>query len=141
MILHLPQLLCLPQISLIIRLRCQDYIPTGINPFKALLTAEIFSCSAASPAPVEATATDDGIYPSPHISCYTATVTQPIYCPVLKCGPHPDCIIRETTTAPCPPRHCKVTPTVTVAGTCPTCQRGCGIDFVTVTPTHCPPVY
>ena len=111
-----------------------------IPPFKTLLTGKLFNCSAASPAPAPV----DDIVQARHISipCYTATVTRPIFCPLeTPCGVRPECIVREVTTAPCPPRHCSVTPTVTVGGTCPTCPRGCETAFVTAAPTNCPGEY
>ena len=106
------------------------------EPFRSLLTK---NCSAASPAP-EPTSGD--IVPPPYVPCYTATVTRPVPCPLIPDCVEPDCIILETTTAPCPPPHCSVTPTVTVGASCPTgCHVGCETAWRTVTASDCPVVY
>ena len=69
-------------------------------------------------------------------ACPTATVTAPngIFCPLLTCGPQPDCIILKTITEGCVGKCCpSATPTVTVPRTCPTCRTGCGTSFTTTT--------
>ena len=70
-------------------------------------------------------------------ACPTATVTSTpntLACIRPKCGPVLDCIVKETITEGCAGVCCpSATPTVTVSGTCPTCQVGCGTSLITTT--------
>jgi len=111
--------------------------------FSINLVAAVFAatCSLIAASPAPAPTSGDIIAPPPYIPCYTATVTstRPINCPLMPVCVEPDCIILETTTIPCQPPHCSVTPTVTVAPTCPTgCHVGCGTTYRTVTADDCP---
>ncbi|KAK0760922.1 hypothetical protein N5P37_005863 [Trichoderma harzianum] len=62
--------------------------------------------------------------------CPIATI--PATCPLIDlkhCGPHPNCELLKIVTKPC---DCPAA-TPTVLAPCPTCQRGCGTIYRTVT--------
>ncbi|KAH6684584.1 hypothetical protein B0J14DRAFT_646490 [Halenospora varia] len=109
----------------------------------AFLALAAFSQGAALPDPQITPAPDANAVKH---SCFSYTSTAPftgiIHCPLIKCGPHPMCIIQQTTTlsVPAPDKKCPVTPTVTVTapGKCPGCQTGCATNLVTTTVTAAP---
>lgn len=58
-------------------------------------------------------------------------------CSTYACGAAPDCVLESTTTLYVPTQDpcCPTTPTTTIQGPCPTCQKGCLTVVETATVT------